>query len=124
MRNICDRFYRHRLSFRMIDTKRFMKAEFTDSEFFVKLCHLPLEVYCVRRICKSFCQITDTIPNTPVKNLPRIARIFIFKKNLHTFCRKFTLHLLKIIIKQFFKYLKVMKGNPVNASVNLSYNLT
>ena len=63
MRNICDRFYRHRLSFRMIDTKRFMKAEFTDSEFFVKLCHLPLEVYCVRRICKSFCQITDTIPN-------------------------------------------------------------
>ena len=68
--------------------------------------------------------MADAVPDTAVEDFPHTASIPVVHENLDASGSEIRLQGRKIIIKEFFKNRKVMKGDLINASLNLSYNLT
>ena len=123
MGNLCDR-HDSCTFFGMLNTKCFVKPQFTNTKFFIELCYFLFKFFRILCLIQCFCKITDTVTNSLIKDLSVSIDTSVIPDHGKSVFSKNLSKILEIIVKQLFKNLKIMKCCNVNTSLDRSDNLT
>ena len=123
MSNLCDR-HDSCPFFGMLNTKCFVKPQFANAKFLIELCYFLFKFFCTFRSIKCLCKVTDTVTDSLIEDLSMSIDPLVIPDHGKSVFSKYLSKILEIIVKQFFKNLKIMQCCNINTSFDRSDNLT